>query len=69
MASKATAQKKFRRNSAFTAAVRRFEKAVRDDAWKGSQHPGDIPAIEKELRLARERLMRFGLIKTSKDQI
>lgn len=36
-----------------------FEEAVREDAFKGTGHPDDIPIVEKELRTARRRLDQY----------
>ena len=50
------------KNVSVTAAVAKklvdqFERAVRADAWKGSQHPGDHAFIEQNLREDRKRLL------------
>ncbi len=45
------------RNPNINRALNRFEKAVRADAWKGNQHPADIPYIEREFDLARSNLL------------
>jgi hypothetical protein len=41
----------------YKQALARFETAVRADAWKGSMHPEDHPAIERELEAARRALV------------
>lgn len=38
-------------------ALTRFEAAVRADAWKGAEHPGDHASIERELDEARKALV------------
>lgn len=53
--------------NAYKKALERFEEAVRADAWKGAQHPGDIPGIERELVAAREALVK-KLQRNSNDQ-
>lgn len=40
-------------------ALKRFEEAVRIDAWKGGTHPKDIPYIEKEYKDASNDLLEL----------
>ena len=39
--------------------IRAFEEAVRDHAFKGSQHPDDWDAIEEQYQKAKTRLQHF----------
>lgn len=44
-------------SNGYKAALARFEAAVRADAWKGAQHPGDHDAIEREYQAAKAALV------------
>jgi len=37
--------------------VEAFEKAVREDAWKGAQHPEDVPGIERHYHVKKAKLL------------
>lgn len=40
-------------------ALNRFEAAVREHAWIGSQHPDDHAAIENRLARTKAKLLEF----------
>lgn len=46
-------------DSSIRQAIGLFEKAVRADEWKGSQHPDDREAIETKYKKERERLFEY----------
>lgn len=43
----------------FREAVEKFETAVRDEAWKGSKHPGDREGITIRYQEAKNSLMEY----------
>ena len=49
------------------AKITEFERAVREDAWKGSQHPEDHRAIEEQFENARYELE--ATIQTALDKV
>jgi hypothetical protein len=54
------------------AKITEFERAVREDAWKGAQHPEDHRAIEEHLESARydlEATIQTALTKAQKGEL
>lgn len=43
----------------FREAVEQFEKAVREDAWKGAKHPGDHAELTQRYKETKNNLIEY----------